>query len=138
GGGDAVAGAAAGVTYPRIVRRVGRRGARGVLRSLLDVDPRRAFTLAAAESPTGRVMVERFIPGPQVSTESVVVGGRTTTIGFSDRNYELLDRFAPFVIENGGDLPSRLHAAVLERIERLVADAAAALGIPPGTVHGDI
>ena len=29
---------------------------------------------------------------------------------FSDRNYELLETHAPFFIENGGDLPSRLLA----------------------------
>ena len=65
---------------------------------LPDVDPGWAYEVAAAESPTGRVMVEAFIAGPQVSTESVVVQGRTHTVGFSDRNYELLDRFAPYVI----------------------------------------
>src|SRR5262249_47793086 len=94
--------------------------------------------LAAAESPTGRVMVERFIAGPQVSTESVVVGGRTTTIGFSDRNYELLDRFAPFVIENGDDLPSCLPPAVPESLDDLVGHAAAGLGVQQGAVKGDI
>src|SRR5262245_56815537 len=136
--GDALTRLAAEVTFPLIVKPVDSRGARGVIRLLPDVDPRRAFTMAAAESPTGRVMVERFIPGPQVSTESVVVGGRTTTIGFSDRNYELLDRFAPFVIENGGDLPSCLPPAVLESIDDLVGRAAAALGVQHGTVKGDI
>ena len=30
------------------------------------------------------------------------------TPGFSDRNYELLERYAPYFIENGGDLPSHL------------------------------
>jgi biotin carboxylase len=121
-----------------IVKPVDSRGARGVVRLLHGVDPAWAFHQAANESPTGRVMVERFVGGPQVSTESVVVDGRCTTVGFSDRNYEYLDRFAPFVIENGGDLPTRLPADVVVRIAALVADAAAALGITHGTVKGDI
>jgi biotin carboxylase len=126
------------VTWPLIVKPVDSRGARGVVRILPGVDPTWAYTTAAAESPTGRVMVEAFIPGPQVSTESVVVDGDTVTIGFSDRNYELLDRFAPFVIENGGELPSILESTMRPAIDQLVADAARALGVRHGTVKGDV
>jgi biotin carboxylase len=121
-----------------VVKPVDSRGARGVIRLLPDVDPAWAYEVAATESPTGRVMVEVFIAGPQVSTESVVVGGRTFTVGFSDRNYELLDRFAPYMIENGGELPSCLPAAARVAIEDVVARAAAAMGIRHGTVKGDI
>jgi biotin carboxylase len=123
---------------PLIVKPVDSRGARGVVRLLPGIDPTWAFGVAAAESPTGRVMVETYVPGPQVSTESVVANGRTTTVGFSDRNYALLGRFAPFVIEDGGELPSRLSPAMLEAIGALVARAADALGVRHGTVKGDI
>ena len=123
---------------PLIVKPVDSRGARGVIRMLPDVDPHWAFQEAAGHSPTGRVMVEAFIPGPQVSTESVLVSGRAFTVGFSDRNYELLDRFAPYVIENGGELPSCLPAAARVAIDDVVARAAAALGIRHGTVKGDV
>jgi biotin carboxylase len=129
---------AAHTVDPLIVKPVDSRGARGVVRLLPGVDPTWAWRVAAAESPTGRVMVERFVAGPQVSTESIVCEGETTTIGFSDRNYELLDRYAPFVIENGGDLPSALPAATRAAIETLVARAAAALGVRQGTVKGDV
>lgn len=123
---------------PLVVKPVDSRGARGVVRLLPGVDLGWAFHVASAESPTGRVMVEEYVPGPQVSTESVVIDGRTTTIGFSDRNYELLDRFAPYVIENGGELPSFLPPAVHEAVYDLVARAAAALDVTHGTVKGDI
>jgi biotin carboxylase len=126
------------VREPLILKPVDSRGARGVIRLLPGVDPAWAYEVAAGESPTGRVMVETFIVGPQVSTESVVIQGRTHTLGFSDRNYELLDRFAPYVIENGGELPSCLPAAARVAIEDVVAQAVAALGIRHGTVKGDI
>jgi biotin carboxylase len=129
---------AADAAVPLIVKPVDSRGARGVVRLLPGVDAVWAFEAAAAESPTGRVMVETFVAGPQVSTESVVAGGVTTTVGVSDRNYELLDRFAPFVIENGGELPTVLPAATRAAVDRLVADAAAALGVTHGTVKGDV
>ena len=94
--------------------------------------------LAMSHSPTQRVMVEEYLDGPQVSTESVIVEGRCFTPGFSDRNYEYLERYAPFFIENGGDLPSHLPAETQEKVSAVVARAAAALGITNGTVKGDI
>ena len=121
-----------------VLKPVDSRGARGVVRLLPGVDLPWAFALATAESPTGRVMVEEFIDGPQVRTEAVVVGGRTTTVGCADRNFELLERFAPFVINNGGDLPTGLAAPTVVAIERLMAAAAAALGVRSGTMKADL
>ena len=121
-----------------VLKPVDSRGARGVMRLLQDVDLAWAFALAAAESPTGRVMVEEFVAGPQVSTEAVVVDGRAITVACSDRNYEWLDRFAPFVIDNGGDLPSCLPHDAVAVVERLMQEATTALGIRHGTVKGDL
>jgi biotin carboxylase len=135
---EALAAIAADVGWPLIVKPVDSRGARGVIRLLPGVEPAWAFAVAAAESPTGRVMAEEFIAGPQVSTESVVTEGDAVTVGFADRNYELLDHFAPFVIENGGELPSCLPEAVAAAIRGLVAGAARALGVRHGTVKGDL
>jgi biotin carboxylase len=98
----------------------------------------RAFRLAQSHSPTQRVMVEDYLEGPQVSTESVIVDGHCVTPGFSDRNYEYLERYAPFFIENGGDLPSTLPAEIQGKIKAVVAHAAQALGIHNGSVKGDI
>jgi biotin carboxylase len=84
------------------------------------------------------VLVEQYLEGPQVSTESVVVNGQCFTPGFSDRNYEYLDRYAPFFIENGGDLPSHLSPEIQAKVKDVVARAAAALGVTNGTVKGDI
>ena len=66
---------------PLIVKPVDSRGARGVIRLGAGVDPEWAFAAARAESPTGRVMAERFLDGPQVSTESLVIGGVAHTVG---------------------------------------------------------
>jgi biotin carboxylase len=135
---DALERVAGEAQFPLIVKPVDSRGARGVIRLLPGVDRHWAYEAAATESPSGRVMVERYIEGPQVSAESVVISGRTTTIGLSDRNYELLDRFAPYVIEDGGELPSCLPPATLDAIGVLMGRAAAALGVWHGTVKGDI
>ncbi len=121
-----------------VIKPVDSRGSRGVQRVAQVEDLTKAFLFARKHSPTERVMVEQYLSGPQVSTESVIVDGRCHTPGFSDRNYEYLDRYAPFFIENGGDLPSRLPPATQAKVKQVVANAAAALGISNGTVKGDI
>ena len=121
-----------------VIKPADSRGSRGVQRVAQVEDLGKAFMEARKHSPTERVMVEQYLSGPQVSTESVIVDGRCFTPGFSDRNYEYLDRYAPFFIENGGDLPSRLPPATQAKVKQAVAKAAAALGISNGTVKGDI
>ena len=114
------------------------RGSRGVLRLVEDVDLEWAFDEALRHSPSNRVMVEEFLAGPQVSTESLVIEGVASTPGFADRNYELLDEYAPHIIEDGGELPSHLPDAVQDSIRDLVQRAASSLGITDGVVKGDI
>jgi biotin carboxylase len=121
-----------------VIKPVDSRGSRGVQRVAQVVDLDKAFAFARSHSPSERVMVEQYLSGPQVSTESVVVDGHCFTPGFSDRNYEYLERYAPFFIENGGDLPSHLPPDIQQKVKDLVARAAAALGVTNGTVKGDI
>ncbi len=121
-----------------VIKPVDSRGSRGVQRIAQVEDLTKAFMLARSHSPSERVMVEEYLDGPQVSTESVVIEGRCFTPGFSDRNYEYLDTYAPFFIENGGDLPSHLPPETQNAVKDVVARAAAALGVTTGTVKGDI
>jgi len=121
-----------------VIKPVDSRGSRGVQRIAQVADLTKAFMLAREHSPTDRVMVEEYLEGPQVSTESIVIDGKCFTPGFSDRNYEYLERYAPFFIENGGDLPSRLSDETQFKVRDVVAKAAKALGILDGTVKGDI
>lgn len=123
---------------PLVIKPVDSRGSRGVLRLLPETDVVLVYATAKGHSPTGRVMLERFLPGPQVSTESLVIDGVAYTPGFADRNYEYLDRFAPHIIENGGQLPSHLDEATQQAVRDLVQQAALSMGIRNGVVKGDI
>ena len=124
--------------YDLVVKPVDSRGGRGVQRLRPDIDLREVWEHAAAQSPTRRVMVEEFLAGPQVSTESILIDGKGFTPGFSDRNYEHLERYAPFFIENGGDLPSHLSPATQDAVKRTAEAAGRALGITTGNIKGDI
>jgi biotin carboxylase len=120
------------------VKPVDSRGSRGVQRLLPGLDPYLAFERALEQSASGRVMVEAYLDGPQISTESLVLGGHAHTPGFADRNYEYLDRYAPFCIENGGDLPTTLSARDQDAIRALVDQTAASIGVTDGMLKGDI
>jgi len=121
-----------------VIKPVDGQGSRGVQRVAKVENLTKAFALARSLSPTQRVMVEQFLDGPQVSTESLIIDGRCHTPGLSDRNSEYPEASAPFFVETGGDSPSRLPPDVQAKIKDVVAHAASALGVTNGTVKGDI
>lgn len=121
-----------------VLKPVDRSGSRGVF--LLDPasDVERLFGEARDFSFSGRVQVEEFLHGPQISTETVLFEGRAVTPGFADRNYELLERFRPQIMENGGWVPSLLDADQRRSVEEAVVRASLALGIETGVTKGDV
>ena len=123
---------------PLVVKPVDSRGARGVVLVTETVDLDWAYEQAREQSGTSRVMVEDYLPGPQVSTESVLCDDFSATPGFIDRNYEFLDRFAPYMIENGGQQPSVLSDQSRQAVEDMAVEAGRALGITRGIVKGDM
>ena len=124
--------------YTLIIKPVDSRGSRGVLRLTSDVDLSWAYEYALSFSPTQRVMVEKYLEGPQISTESIVIEGQTYTPGFSDRNYEFIEKYAPHIIENGGELPSHIDPQYQIAVKDMVGQAAASMGITQGVVKGDM
>jgi len=121
-----------------VIKPVDGRGARGVL--LIDRTSDLEWALAEARSwsDCGRVIVEEFISGMQLSTESFLIDGVAYTPAIAERNYEFLDRFAPYIIENGGTIPAPLDTDQQTRIDGLIAAGALALGVTNGIVKGDL
>ncbi|MAT63707.1 MAG: hypothetical protein CL881_07915 [Dehalococcoidia bacterium] len=124
--------------YPLIIKPVDSRGARGVLRLVPGVDLDWAWNYSLKNSPSGRVMIERYLDGVQLSTESIIVKSKCYTCGYSDRNYEYLDRYAPHIIENGSDMPTIFSKHVKKRIDETIKMGAESLGIKNGIIKGDI
>ncbi|MBI4949512.1 MAG: ATP-grasp domain-containing protein [Deltaproteobacteria bacterium] len=121
-----------------VIKPVDSRGARGVVRLVEGVDIAWAFDEAMKNSPSCRVMAEEWVNGRQISTESIITPDGVITPGLSDRNYEQLERFAPFVIEDGGDLPAILTVDERAGIDRIIGKVARAIGMKSGTIKGDI
>ena len=126
------------VDFPLVIKPVDSRGSRGVLQIVNSNRLLWYFSAAQNASPTGRVMVEKYISGHQISTESIVVDGNSFTIGFADRNYEYLEKYSPHIIENGGEMPTRLGELERNDIQVIIGKAAESLGIHNGVIKGDI
>lgn len=122
-----------------VIKPTDRSGARGVYIVTLDLDNlEELYADALKESIGGQVILEEFIEGDQISTESILWEGKASTPGFVDRNYEMLQRFAPSVIENGGTHPSKYGGNLKNSIKDLVERSANALGIINGVAKGDV
>lgn len=137
-GGKDIAEFADRVGYPVVAKPEDSRGARGVQIVKRGMDPGMAFDRARDQSPTGCVMVEEYLEGPQLSVEGSMVDGRAILPAVFDRNYEYLERYAPFVVENGGEMPSRFAAELGREAEDVMGAAGRAVRMPDGVVKGDL
>ena len=99
-----------------VLKPIDSRGSRGVLRLIKNIDINWAFNYSKKLSSLSKIMVEEFEQGPQYSTESICTKNKIYTPGFSDRYYPFLKKFAPFIIENGGELPSSVSFNNKKRI----------------------
>lgn len=121
-----------------VIKPNDRSGSRGVYLLNDTSEMEDLFNKAKDFSYNKRVLVEEFLAGPQISTETIMVDGHGYTPGFADRNYDLLDRFRPQIMENGGWVPSILGDDDRKAIEHLVEKASLALGITDGVTKGDV
>jgi|APSaa5957512535_1039671.scaffolds.fasta_scaffold11162_1 biotin carboxylase len=121
-----------------IIKPTDRAGSRGirVISSRDEVDS--AFKYASSHSINGEILLEEYIEGLQISTETIVVDGHFKTPGFADRVYEEMQCFWPNIMENGGWLPSLIDKKLYLKVISLVENSAKALGIKNGVAKGDV
>ncbi len=121
-----------------VVKPVDSRGSRGVVMLSSLEECEFSYNYALKFSPGKQVMVEEYVEGPQVSTESLLLKGAAYTPGFSDRNYKDFKRFAPHIIEDGGQQPSFLFDADRQAVADLAVRAGRAIGVETGVIKGDM
>lgn len=121
-----------------IVKPTDRAGSRGVriIRDQAEVPS--ALQYALRYSLNGVILLEEYVDGLQISTESIIAGDFACTPGFADRVYENMDCFWPNIMENGGWLPSILEEQEQRKVKELAERAARAMGIGHGVAKGDI
>jgi len=121
-----------------IIKPTDSRGARGVLQIDSNSDLAWSYNHCLKESKSKKIIIEKFLDGKQISSESIIYGAKSFTPGLIERNYEYLKKFSPFVIENGGQQPVELSNININKISQLTIKAGRCLGVKYGTVKGDI
>lgn len=131
-----IVGQSTGETF--VLKPVDGRGARGVL--LIDggVDLAWAYEESKRWGECGRLILEKFIPGAQLSTESFLLDGKCYTPAIAERNYARLSQFRPNIIEDGGTIPPELDVELTAKIDNLILRGAASIGITAGIIKGDL
>lgn len=124
--------------FPVIVKPTDSRGGRGVNLVSSKADAALATRDALAyTAPGNKLMIQEYFPGPQLSVEGYMVGSVAFISGIFDRNYEYLDKYAPHIVENGGEMPSK-YAYIRDEIKQVMEQAALACCIHNGPIKGDL
>ncbi len=136
---SSVAAAADRIGFPVVTKPRTRSASVGVMRA----DDHRALTEAAAlaarhqseDDGTERFLVERFIPGPEVSLEGLLWDGRLETLAIFDKPDQ---PDGPVFPETILVTPTSLPADIVAEVERTVGVATRALGLTQGPVHAEL
>jgi len=124
--------------FPLVIKPVDSRGSRGVIRINKNSDIDKAFDYSMNFSPSKKLILEKWLSGYQLSSESLVISGKTHLCGISDRNYSNLKNTFPYVIEDGGETPSRFYPKIKNELQKIMDVVAKAFEIKNGVLKGDI
>ena len=127
------------IGYPVVIKPVDNAGSRGVIQIKNSEKMEQYFDESIQFCKNKKeIIIEEYLTGPQVSTETVVYKNKCYTTGFSDRNYCNLKKYEPYFIEDGGDMPSNLPNETQKEAIQIAEKAIKSLGINFGAAKGDI
>ncbi len=132
--------------YPCVLKPTFLAGSRGVIRADDAASFRRAWDRIAAilDRPdvaakgggaANEILVEEFVPGPEVAVEGLLSDGGLEVLAVFDKP-DPLD--GPFFEETIYVTPSRLAAPVLAAVQSTTERACRALGLRHGPVHAEL
>lgn len=122
------------LTFPLVMKPADNMGARGVIKVNHKDDLPTAFRHAKRFCPTGELILEEYMEGPELSVDALAFQGQIRMTGIADR---IIER-EPYFIEVGHNMPSAMSKEVLDEVERVMAGGMRALGIHLGAGKGDI
>jgi biotin carboxylase len=125
-------------TFPLILKPSDGRGSRGVLFIEKYTDFDWAWEQSLKNSENKTLILEEFVSGDQLSVEGLFINKKFIPVAFADRNYDVLKLTKPFIVENGGVIPSKFEGSILESIRILVEKAAKSIGIDWGPIKADV
>ena len=122
------------LNFPVVIKPSDNMGARGVMRIDDKTQLGDAFKFAKSASPSGELIIEEYMEGPELSIDAVIYNGEITFTGIADRIIE----YPPYFVETGHTMPSQMNAEQQEWACEVMRRGIRALGINIGYAKGDI
>ncbi len=121
-----------------ILKPVDNSGARGIIIINKNSDLTWAYEYCKKYSKKNYFILEEYITGPQLSTEGIVYKGKYIHLCSFDRNYEMIPKYKPFIIENGGSTPSKIGEKNKKKIFQTLSKITKKLNLYNATIKGDL
>ena len=129
------------VGLPLVVKPTSLSGSQGVIRAdtveqaLAAAERTRSIALKAGAPPEQPLLLEEFVPGPEVALEGVLTDGELTVLAVFDKPDPLE---GPFFEETIYVTPSRLKAGDLRAVTMTTQAATRALKLRQGPIHAEL
>ncbi len=132
--------AASAIGFPLVVKPLSLSGSRGVIRvdspALLPAVVERVLAIASSAGEVGgRLLLEQFVPGPEVAVEGMLWNGVLEVLAIFDKPDH---PDGPYFEETIYVTPSRLDAATRDEIARVTQAAITAIGLREGPIHAEL
>ena len=119
------------LSYPCIMKPTDNAGSHGVVLAHGFEDLLQSYEYSHASARHGRVIIEEYLQGDEVSVEVMVVDGKANVLQITDK----LTTGAPHFVEMGHSQPSRHPLETQKAIKNLAIHACQAVGIDQGPAH---
>lgn len=117
--------------FPCIIKPTDNAGSHGVAKVFSFQELMGSYEYAFSCSRHGKVIVEEYLDGPEVSVEIMVINGNVHVLQVTDK----LTTGAPHFVEMGHTQPSVLTELIQADIRRVAIAACKAIGIDNGPAH---
>lgn len=122
------------IGFPCVLKPSDNMGARGVMRVDSSETLADAFKFAKSASPSGELLIEQYMEGPELSIDAIIYNNEITITGVADRIIE----YPPYFVETGHTMPSAMPASVIKDACDVMQMGIKALGISIGAAKADI
>ena len=119
------------LSYPCIIKPTDNAGSHGVAKVYSFEELLGNYDYSHSCSRKGRVIIEEYLDGPEVSVEVMVVNGDVHILQITDK----ITTGAPHFVEMGHTQPSQLPIETQEQIRKVAESACKSLGIDKGPAH---
>lgn len=119
------------LSYPCIMKPTDNAGSHGVVLANCFDDLLREYEYSRESARHGKVIIEEYLQGCEVSVEVMVVNGKVNILQITDK----LTTGSPHFVEMGHSQPSRNPAATQQAISELAIKACQSVGINQGPAH---